>query len=67
MNRCSVCDITDEDKPDAGITLYSNAEGVLEPVCSVCAYEISENLTDLRINDPDDNEVDSDWYKATLS
>lgn len=66
MNRCHVCDVTDEDNPSASISYYTVLDKS-EAVCLVCANSIAENLEDLSLNDTNQSEVDSDWYKATLS
>lgn len=48
MNRCQVCDKTDEDDPKIGISLINN-----EALCLDCRTSISNNLEDLSINDED--------------
>lgn len=46
MNRCQVCDKTDEDDPKACISIF---EG--ETRCANCHEEIFKNLEDLSVND----------------
>ncbi len=46
MNRCEVCDKTDDDDPKAAIALY---DGELR--CKQCQEVIAENLEDLSVND----------------
>lgn len=77
MNRCEVCDKTDEDDPKAGISIF---EG--ETRCAECHEEIFRNLEDLSINDvtedtlyaeyffedePLDIVQDDDWLEAPVS
>lgn len=66
MNRCQVCDKTDEDDPKAGITIVNN-----ETICRECSEVIFQNLEDLSINDDiaiDYNSIveDDNWFPATL-
>lgn len=70
MNRCNVCDTTDEENPRAGITLVKD-----DNLCVQCREVIQTNLEDLSINDqeiaydPEDLpafEYDDHWIAAPL-
>jgi hypothetical protein len=57
MNRCAICDCTDEDNPKANIKLYEQALSPdhtrFEFRCLECSHVIDENLEDLSIADED--------------
>jgi hypothetical protein len=73
MNRCQVCDKTDEDDPKACISAF---EG--ETRCSECHEQIFQNLKDLSVNDetvpayfeeyaiPEPLEYDASWIEVAL-
>lgn len=74
MNRCYVCDVTDEDNPGANISL--NYRG--EPTCHRCNEEVYRNLEDLSANDdvkrysteyfsvPEVLVLDDNWVETAL-
>ena len=52
MNRCAICDITDEDNPKAGIRvveLWNHSEAR----CLTCHAEIEQCIEDMSIADED--------------
>ena len=51
MNRCSICDVTDEDNPKAGIKLYEVPGWFTEFRCLECAGSIATCVEDLSIGD----------------
>lgn len=59
MNRCAICDVTDEENPKAGIKWYEitdkpdYTEHVLEQRCLECHNTIQVALEDLSIGDED--------------
>lgn len=62
MNRCAICDVTDQDNPKAGIKWYSkvtdefkNDDNVLEfeARCLECHNTIQEAIEDLSLGDED--------------
>lgn len=75
MNRCIVCDHTDEGNSQGdrrnifqklSITMHNG-----EPMCNVCQEAIKDNLEDLSVNDDVENysypiEQDGDWFEAPL-
>jgi hypothetical protein len=59
MNRCSICDVTDEDNPKAGIRIYDVPHDpglmcrITEFRCLTCQSDIESNIEDLSIGDED--------------
>lgn len=68
MNRCTVCDKTDEDDPKAAITIQGS-----ELHCLECRKTIAGNLEDISINDVDFEfeyvsiEQDDHWLTPSVS
>jgi hypothetical protein len=58
MNRCAVCDVTDEDNPKAGVrwievVVPEGYDPSFEPRCVDCHSSIQESIEDLNIADED--------------
>jgi hypothetical protein len=49
MDRCFCCDVSSEEKPDVRIIERNG-----EYLCEECVIAIEENLEDLAINDPEE-------------
>lgn len=69
MNRCAICNTTDEDNPKASISYYDIAPSGeaythLEPRCLECHNNIQENLEDLSIADEEFEFADNGFTTA---
>lgn len=54
MNRCCICDVTDEDNPKANIKCYDvEYPYTVEFRCLECHKEVEKNLEELSIADED--------------
>lgn len=58
MNRCTVCDKTDEDDPKAAITIQGS-----ELHCLECRTTIADNLEDLSVNDT----IEIDYFEQFIA
>lgn len=69
MNRCALCDITEDEYPKADIRTVSYTNNTEEDLCEQCRKSIEEvteeyNLADI---EEDERQEQSYWDEVTLS
>ena len=69
MNRCAICDVTEDDNPKAGISTVSTMNGGDEDLCEQCRQSIEEVKEDYAVADLEEElrKEQSYWDEAALS